>query len=61
MCDLPIPDDMCDAHKAVVNGDTEVVYRETAAPQQDKVPERVSVPCNITSDGILDCDILGLE
>ena len=54
------PDDVRDAHEAVINGNAEVVHGQSAAPEEDKVAERVCVPGNLSSDGVLDRNILGL-
>ena len=54
------PDDVRDAHEAVINGDAEVVHGQSAAPEEDEVAKRVCVPGDLTSDGVLDRNILGL-
>jgi len=57
---LDRPDDVCDSHEAVVNGDAEVVHGQSTAPEKHKVTERVGVPGDLSSDGVLDRYVLGL-
>lgn len=55
------PNDVGDAHEAVVNRNAEVVHGQAVAPQQHKVAQGVGVPRDITADGVLDRYVLVLK
>lgn len=60
-CTQALPNDVCDAHEAVINSHTEVVHRQAIGPQQDEVTQCVGVPCHVTTDHVLDLHLLVLQ
>ena len=49
---LEVPNDMCDFHEGIIDGDTEVVNRHPVASHNDEVSHCVRIPGNIAANAV---------